>query len=386
MIHKIILPKLGTNMDKAKIVLWTKKENDRVSKGDILVEVETDKAVFQVESENAGYLRKILFKEGENVSITKTIAIVSDSMSDDIQEIITEINDEVSGSSLHLNNAYSDWLDNVGSSVTGNMKSVNMSPAARKLATEKNLNFSLLTEYFSGKKNILEAKDIDEFIASFKKEKVVIYGAGLGAKQALEIINNRNDIEVIGFIDDASELLKKQISGYKVLGGFDYLKKEALSGNIKNVVLSFHSEVRKKVFERIKNEIPGLKIKTLIDPRAVISKDIGIGEGVFIEAGVVIGPGVSLGNAVIVDLGVTICHDCFIGDFTHLSPGSVLSGVVCIKENVLVGVGASVNSTVTIGENVIITPGSAVMNNVVDNVIVNGIPAMVIGESKRGAR
>jgi maltose O-acetyltransferase len=52
---------------------------------------------------------------------------------------------------------------------------------------------------------------------------------------------------------------------------------------------------------------------------------------------------------------------------------------------VLVGVGAAINSTVTVGRNVIITPGAAVMNDVPDDVVVGGVPAKVLGQSRRGA-
>jgi len=49
-----------------------------------------------------------------------------------------------------------------------------------------------------------------------------------------------------------------------------------------------------------------------------------------------------------------------------------------------VGVGAAINSTVNVGRNVIIAPGAAVMNDVPDDVVVSGVPAKVIGESRRG--
>ena len=89
-------------------------------------------------------------------------------------------------------------------------------------------------------------------------------------------------------------------------------------------------------------------------------------------------------DGVIIDLGAVVCHDNYIGKFSHLSPGCSLSGTIKLKENVLVGVGACINSTVTIGRNVIITPGSAVMNDLPDQVIVSGVPAQVVGQSKRG--
>lgn len=60
-------------------------------------------------------------------------------------------------------------------------------------------------------------------------------------------------------------------------------------------------------------------------------------------------------------------------------------GAVELEENVLIGVGAVVNSTVRIGSGTIVTPGSAVMNDVPADVVVSGVPARVMGKSRRNA-
>ncbi|MBI2323324.1 MAG: hypothetical protein HYU88_14800, partial [Chloroflexi bacterium] len=76
MAAKVILPKLGMNTESATIVRWHKREGDRVAVGDVLVEVETDKATIEVEAETAGVLRKVLAGEQERVSISQTIALI----------------------------------------------------------------------------------------------------------------------------------------------------------------------------------------------------------------------------------------------------------------------------------------------------------------------
>ena len=58
----IIMPQVAQNIDSALIVEWHVKENDYVKKGDILLLVETDKAVFEVESEESGVILKILYE------------------------------------------------------------------------------------------------------------------------------------------------------------------------------------------------------------------------------------------------------------------------------------------------------------------------------------
>ena len=382
MAHKEIVPKLGTNIDKAKIISWVKKEGERVLKGEVLVEVETDKATFEIEAEHEGYLRKQLYPEDTQLPTSSTFAIITNSKDENIDELVSRIKDEEKQllSASFAKQTRKNWFDGKVVKPAG-QSLIKMSPAARSLVKEKGLDIKSLSAHFQGKKDILQKEDIEQFLNS---EKIVIYGAGLGAKQVLEVVRQLPGLEVVGLIDDNKELTGKIIYGYKVLGGFGYLKAAYEKSEFKAIALSFHSEVRKKIFLKLKKELSALPIKTLIDPRAIVSSDIKIGEGVFVEAGAVIGPGVTLREGVIVDLGVVICHDCFIGAHSHLSPACSLSGIVSLKENVLVGVGASINSTVNIGKNVIITPGSAVMNDLGDEVLVSGIPAVTIGESRRG--
>lgn len=76
-VTSIILPKLGLTMDEGMVVGWLKKEGDRVEAGEALFEVETDKAIMEVESPVAGYVRKLLVAAGQTVPVTQVIALVS---------------------------------------------------------------------------------------------------------------------------------------------------------------------------------------------------------------------------------------------------------------------------------------------------------------------
>ena len=66
----VIMPKLGQTVEESTIVKWHKREGDTVAKGDILFEIETDKAVLEVESFFEGTLLKILVPEGRTVPVT----------------------------------------------------------------------------------------------------------------------------------------------------------------------------------------------------------------------------------------------------------------------------------------------------------------------------
>ncbi len=385
MAFQVILPKLGTNMQKGKIVRWLKQEGEPVETGEPLVEIETDKANFELEAEWTGILKRILAPMGTEVHITDIIAIIAD-QHEDVSSLEQEILEtkHIKLNEVEQKHEYiirEHWLPPTSEDKQSNV--VSMSPAARRLARESGINTEYLNEHFKFHQKVIQEADIQRLLEG-KTKKVVIYGAGLGGKQVLEIARWLSNIEIVGFIDDSQSLHGKEPSGYKVFGDIDTLKYMVDRQEIDGVILSSHSEMRRKVYQRLKDEIESIDLVTMIDPRAIVGSAVEIGEGVLIEAGAVIGTGTKVGNGVIVDTGAIVSHDCAIGDHCHLSPGCTLSGLVELEDNVMVGVGASINSTVTVGRNTIISPGSAVMNHVIDNVVVIGVPAKIIGRSRRG--
>ena len=78
MVHTITMPDLGQTVGEGKILKWLKKPGDKVSRGEFLLEVETDKVTMEVESYVSGYLRAILIGQGQMGSALSPIAIVTD--------------------------------------------------------------------------------------------------------------------------------------------------------------------------------------------------------------------------------------------------------------------------------------------------------------------
>ena len=78
MVKAVIMPKLGQSEETVKIVQWRKKLGDKVAKGDILFEIETDKAVLEVESFYEGTLLKVIAGDGVTVPVQTTVAFVGD--------------------------------------------------------------------------------------------------------------------------------------------------------------------------------------------------------------------------------------------------------------------------------------------------------------------
>src|SRR5215510_12222176 len=70
------LPKLSPTMEEGVLVRWTKKEGDKVSPGDLVAEVETDKANMDFNIEDEGVLLAFLVKEGDTVKLGAPVAII----------------------------------------------------------------------------------------------------------------------------------------------------------------------------------------------------------------------------------------------------------------------------------------------------------------------
>src|SRR6185295_12018726 len=74
----ILMPALSPTMEEGKVAKWLKKEGDKVKPGDVIAEIETDKATMEVEAVDEGTMAKILVPEGtENVKVNTPIATLA---------------------------------------------------------------------------------------------------------------------------------------------------------------------------------------------------------------------------------------------------------------------------------------------------------------------
>ena len=78
MATRLLLPKQGLQMTEGTIVAWLKKTGERVSRGEPVVEMETDKTTMQIESPVDGVLLAVLCDEGDTVPVATTIAFIGE--------------------------------------------------------------------------------------------------------------------------------------------------------------------------------------------------------------------------------------------------------------------------------------------------------------------
>jgi len=74
----ILMPALSPTMEKGNLAKWLKKEGDKVKSGDVIAEIETDKATMEVEAVDEGTIAKILIPEGtQDVPVNDVIAVLA---------------------------------------------------------------------------------------------------------------------------------------------------------------------------------------------------------------------------------------------------------------------------------------------------------------------
>ena len=139
----IRMPKMSDTMEEGIISNWLKKVGDKVNSGDILAEVETDKATMELESYDDGILLHIGVKNGESVPVNDVIAIIGEK-GENIKEILKE---EETITIPEINDISKD-------------KRLKASPLAKKIAEEKGINLTNIKG--SGDGGRIIKKDIEE--------------------------------------------------------------------------------------------------------------------------------------------------------------------------------------------------------------------------------
>ncbi|MCH8949576.1 MAG: 2-oxo acid dehydrogenase subunit E2, partial [Chloroflexi bacterium] len=82
MISEVVMPQMGADMEEGTVIRWLKQPGDAVERGEIIAEIETDKANVEIEAFDGGTFRKTLASEGDTVSVGTVIALITDADED----------------------------------------------------------------------------------------------------------------------------------------------------------------------------------------------------------------------------------------------------------------------------------------------------------------
>jgi len=144
----IIMPKAGNTMEEGAIIAWRVKEGDTINVGDVIFEVETDKAAVEVEAADAGRLAKIVAAEGDIVEVFKPVAYLADKDAD-VEAYIARQGPAAAPAAAAPAPAVAPATaapapaPATAATKTGTGR-VKASPAARKLAAQRNIDLAAI--------------------------------------------------------------------------------------------------------------------------------------------------------------------------------------------------------------------------------------------------
>ena len=150
---EFLMPTLGADMTDGTLVQWKKKEGDRITKGEIIAEVDTEKAAIDVESHTTGIIERLITKPGDKVPVGTVMAIIREEGRPTASVVSpqTVTTPPTPPPPVHRTES-----GTVAPSQAGRLR---MSPAARKLAAERGIDASRLQG--TGPEGAITLEDIE---------------------------------------------------------------------------------------------------------------------------------------------------------------------------------------------------------------------------------
>ncbi len=198
----IKMPRLSDTMEEGTVSTWLVKVGEKVKEGDILAEIETDKATMEFESFFEGTLLYIGINEGETATVDSLLAIIGDENADfssALSNIETDTKPEEKPTDIE--DVTDPEILNSDVTIDNNLDSVErifISPLAKKIASEKNIDLNLIKG--SGENGRIVKSDIDNFVPTEKENKdrkVISQPRYLKSSESFDEIENSQMRKVI---------------------------------------------------------------------------------------------------------------------------------------------------------------------------------------------
>jgi len=351
----VIVPTTDVNSETGILVQWRAENRSAVRRGQIVAEIETSKAVVEVEAPEDGWLLQAA-DQGAEVRLQEPIAHI--------------FPDETALAAFAAQAApRPPQTDN-------RPPGLRITDKARRLAEQHGLDLAALD-----RGRLITQKDIEALIAKLRvqtpadlppplkakpgMERVVLVGAGMGAEQALDIMGGEPQRQAVAIIDDNPELWGRTILGVPVIGGADRLavlhREDAFDSVL--IVIGGSVEARAK-FRRLCQQRGIPLTGNVIDPTAKLPRDFQIGRGNMICGFCYFGTGTRVGDNNVISAHNSFDHHNVLGCDIATGPGCMTSGRVRIGDRVRMGTGIFIEPDVVIGDDVVIASGAVVVRSI----------------------
>ena len=163
--NEILMPALSPTMEEGTLAKWLVKVGDKISSGDLIAEIETDKATMEIEAIEEGFISKLIVEEGaQGIKINTPIAEFSDT------EKFSEINDDESNKNV-INISNKEVIEEVKASVIKTLdKDLNSSnnDATKKITVREALRDAILEEMEADNDVFIMGEEVAEYEGAYK--------------------------------------------------------------------------------------------------------------------------------------------------------------------------------------------------------------------------
>ncbi len=201
------------------------------------------------------------------------------------------------------------------------------------------------------------------------KAHAIVIGAG-GHARVVGAALRALGVDIAGFFDDSFQGSEELISGARLIGTLDDVRKFGPDRYDAYVAIGDNAK-REELFEHLRRA--RYKLPALVHPMSRLELNARVGQASHVCMGAHLGSQVHIGKGVIVNTGSSVDHEGMISDFAHLAPGALLAARVRVREGAFIGIGARVAENISIGRGAVVGAGSVVLRDVPDGARVVGI-------------
>lgn len=190
------------------------------------------------------------------------------------------------------------------------------------------------------------------------------------------LLDQKEPVTIVGFVDDNPALHGTSIMGIPVLGAVKAL--ENLTQKARGVYCPIgNNEIRLRFLKYA--ESLGYELPNFIHRSSVVGPNVNLGKGVYVMPGTVVMPSATLQDYSMLSMCISVGHDTVLESGSFVANGCNIGGNIRIGAGTFVGMGATIISGVrSIGKGCIIGAGAVVIKDVPDYVTVVGNPGKII--------
>ena len=215
-------------------------------------------------------------------------------------------------------------------------------------------------------------------------DNIVIIGSSGHAKVVIDIVEQEGRYKIAGLLDRYRKA-GDQTLGYQVLGQEEDLPELTTRHTLRGAIVAIGDNfIRSKVATCVREICPDLPFVRAIHPKASTAKDVSIGEGTVIMAGVAINPCCSIGRFCILNTNSSLDHDSVMEDFSSLAPRVTTGGNCRIGGYSAVSIGAVLIQGIHIGQHSVLGAGSTALKDLDSFKVAYGSPAKPVRDRKPG--